>query len=300
MIKKILQGMLVGIGAILPGVSGGMIAAAFNIYALLIEALNKVTRTPIKAIISIWEYLVGVILGVLVGFLIIAYIFYLMPIPATLLFIGLILGGAPEIYKLSENKTKKLRAVIIVTTTFLVMMSLTVFAPYLARPDASQTNFILWIIVGALLATSLIIPGLSGSMLMLIIGYFGPLILLGKNLIEAVLTINVDLFMANIFQLGFVAIGVVVTFLLLGKVFHLVLSKYPKTFYQVILGIIIAAPINILFSLNEDLLGQVPPVHIFDLANQWLMWIIGILLIPFGIYLARLFSKDMTHETKKG
>jgi len=299
MIKKILQGMLVGIGAILPGVSGGMIAAAFNIYSLLIEALNKVTQTPIKAILSIWEYLVGVLLGVLFGFLIIAYVFYLIPVPATLLFIGLILGGLPEIYKLSENKQKKYTPIIIVSITFLLMMSLTVFAPYLARPDASQTNFILWIIVGALLATSLIIPGLSGSMLMLIIGYFGPLILLGKNLIESILTINFDLFVANIFQLGFVALGVVVTFLMLGKVFHLILNKYPKTFYQVILGIIIAAPINILFSLNEDLLGQATPVNIFDWSSQWFMWMIGMLCIPIGIYLARLFSKDITNETEK-
>ncbi len=299
MIKKLLQGMLVGVGAILPGVSGGMIAAAFNIYARLIEALNLVTKAPIKAVISIWEYLVGILLGVLIGFIIIAYVFYIVPIPATLLFIGLILGGMPEIYKLAQEPTRKYKPFITMFVTFVLMISLTVFTPTITQADTTSTNFMLWIVVGILLAVSLIVPGLSGTMLMLIIGFYGPLILLGKVLIEAVLTINIDLFMDNIFQLGFVGIGIVLTFLVLGKVFHIVLDKFPKVFYQIILGIIIASPINIIFSLNDDLLTHTNPVNIFDWSNQWYMWFIGVCLIPLGIYAARLFSKDEVHETKE-
>lgn len=299
MIKKVLQGMLIGVGAILPGVSGGMIAAAFNIYSKLIEALDKVTKTPIKAVLSIWEYILGILLGVLVGFLVIAYVFYLIPIPSTLLFIGLILGGIPEIYKLAEEKTRKFKPIIMFSLTFILMISFTIFAPYLAQTDTSNTNFVLWIVVGVLLAVSLIVPGLSGTMLMLIIGYYGPLILLGKTLIEAVLTINVELFMNNIFSLVFVAIGIILAFILLGKVFNYVLKKAPKLFYQLILGIIVASPINIIFSLNDDLRQSETPVHIFDFSNQWYMWLIGLLCIPIGIYLARLFSKEEKYETKE-
>src|SRR5690554_4258054 len=170
MIKKVLQGMLIGVGAILPGVSGGMIAAAFNIYSKLIEALDQVTRQPIKALFSIWEYALGIMIGILVGFLVIAYIFYLVPIPSTLLFIGLIIGGSPEIYGLSNEPNKPYKSWIITGITFLFMISITVFAPYFSQTDTTQTHFILWIVVGILLAVSLIVPGLSGTMLMLIIG----------------------------------------------------------------------------------------------------------------------------------
>src|SRR5690554_3984483 len=299
MIKKVLQGMLIGVGAILPGVSGGMIAAAFNIYSKLIEALDQVTKQPIKAILSIWEYILGILLGILTGFLVIAYIFYLVPIPSTLLFIGLIIGGSPEIFKLAHEPNRHYKPYVIIGITALIMISLTIFAPYLQQPDTTQTHFVLWIVVGILLAVSLIVPGLSGTMLMLIIGYYGALISLGKNLIEAVLSINIHMFMDHIFSFGFVAIGVVFAFLVLGKVFNYVLKKYPKTFYQVILGIIIASPINIIFSLNDDLKSGDAPVFIFDWINQWYMWVIGILLIPLGIYLARIFSKEKTNETKE-
>ena len=230
MIKKVLQGMLIGVGAILPGVSGGMIAAAFNIYSKLIEALDKVTKTPIRAVLSIWEYILGILLGVLVGFLVIAYVFYLIPIPSTLLFIGLILGGIPEIYKLAEEKTRKFKPIIMFSLTFILMISFTISAPYLTQTDTSNTNFILWIVVGILLAVSLIVPGLSGTMLMLIIGYYGPLILLGKTLIEAVLTINVELFLSHISSLVFVVIGIILAFILLGKVFNHRLNFLPKHF----------------------------------------------------------------------
>ena len=53
-----------------------------------------------------------------------------------------------------------------------------------------------------------------------------------------------------------------------------------------------ASPINIIFSLNDDLSQSEIPVHIFDFSNQWYMWLIGLLCIPVGIYLARLFSKE--------
>ena len=232
----------------------------------------------------------------LVGFLVIAYVFYLIPIPSTLLFIGLILGGIPEIYKLAEEKTRKFKPIIMFSLTFILMISFTISAPYLTQTDTSNTNFILWIVVGILLAVSLIVPGLSGTMLMLIIGYYGPLILLGKTLIEAVLTINVELFLSHISSLVFVVIGIILAFILLGKVFNYVLKKAPKLFYQLVLGIIVASPINIIFSLNDDLSQSEIPVHIFDFSNQWYMWLIGLLCIPVGIYLADSLRKKKMRQ----
>lgn len=298
MIRKILQGTLVGIGSILPGVSGGMIAAAFNIYSKLIEALDKLTSHPIVAIKSIWQYLVGIALGILIGFIGIAYVFYLVPIPATLLFIGLILGGAPEIYFLAKPDEKPGRGILITTVTMVLMLCLTFLSPYFAQNDATNTHFILWIVVGILLALSLIVPGLSGTMLLLIIGYYGPLLLIGKELITAVVTLDGDLFFMHFWNFAWVLFGVVLAFILLGKLFNFILKKYPSVFYQVILGIIIASPINIMASLSDELMTETPPIHIFDFAEHWYMWLIGIILMPVGIYLARLFTKEQD-ETEK-
>lgn len=92
-------------------------------------------------------------------------------------------------------------------------------------------NFVFWIVVGVLLVVSLIVLGLSGMMFMLIIGYYGLFILLGKIFIEVVFIINVELFMNNIFFLVFVVIGIIFVFILFGKVFNYVLKKVLKFFY---------------------------------------------------------------------
>lgn len=298
MIKKILIGSLVGIGSILPGVSGGMIAAAFNIYSKLIEALDLLTKHPIKAILSIWQYLIGILLGILAGFLLIAYVFYIIPLPSTLFFIGLILGALPEIYFLAKKDSKKLKNIIVTGVTILLMLGLTFFAPYLSQSDVQETNFIVWILVGFLLALSLIVPGLSGTMLLLIIGYYGPMILLGKGLLESVFAFNLEAFFTDIWSLLFIVIGLVVAFVVLGKLINYVLKAFPKIFYQIILGIIIASPINIIMSLKDELILEEPPINIFDINEQWLMWLIGMILIPVGMYLSRLFTKDKD-ETKE-
>ncbi|MBN3490643.1 DUF368 domain-containing protein [Acholeplasma equirhinis] len=298
MIKKILQGSLVGIGSILPGVSGGMIAAAFNIYSKLIEALDRLTKEPIKAILSIWEYLIGIALGILVGFIAIAYVFYIIPIPLTLLFIGLILGGIQEIYLLAKNDKISIKSAIIVTVTAVLMISLTFILPLFKTTDVSNTSLVLWFFVGILLSVSLIVPGLSGTMLLLMIGYYGPLLIVGKEMIESVLTINFELFFTHFWNVLFVGLGLIFAFIVLGKLLNLVLKKYPKTFYQIILGIIIAAPVNIIASLHVDMATSETPVDIFNFSEQWYMWLIGIILIPFGFMLARLFSKD-SYETKE-
>ena len=299
MIKKIMIGILVGIGSILPGVSGGMIAASFDVYAKLIRALDELTKTPIKAVISIWEYLLGILIGVLLGFLVIANIFYLIPLPSTLLFIGLILGGLPEVYVLSKQEHQKFKWISITVLSFLLMLSITIFGQGLNNQGSTDANFLIWIVVGMMLALSLIVPGLSGTMLLLVIGFYTPLIFLGKTMIEAVVTLNIDLLMQNIPTLIYVVIGLILAFIILAKVISFVLKKFPKTFYQVILGIVIAAPINIMISLKDELLLEDVPVDIFDVKTHWLMWVIGLILVPIGIWIARKFIKDSKDETEE-
>jgi putative membrane protein len=292
-IIKMLKGMLIGVGAILPGVSGGMIAAAFNIYDKLIEALDMLTSRPIKAMLSIWQYLVGIGIGILVGFLLISTIFMWIPIPATLLFIGLILGGVKEIYRQGFDRLE-VRGFMISGIAFLVMIASS-FMEFTA-PTASNTSWYLWIIVGILLTISLIVPGLSGTMLLMMIGFYIPMLDLGHDLIDAVLAFDFNTIWSLLPQALFVLLGLVIAFVGLGKLLNLVLKKFPKIFFQIVLGIIIASPINIIVSLNQEL--KLDHIDIFNIEQQWWMWLIGLALFPLGFYIARLFTKE-EHETEE-
>ncbi|VEU82622.1 undecaprenyl phosphate translocase family protein [Acholeplasma hippikon] len=295
MIKKILQGTLVGIGAILPGVSGGMIAAAFNIYSELINALDNVTKKPIQAIKSIWEYIVGIGLGLILGFILVLLVFNYVPIPSTLLFIGLIIGGVPEIYLLAKEKQFKASDFIVVGITFIALTVFAFISPSTA--NVSNTNLFMWFIVGFLLAISLIIPGLSGTMILMMIGYYIPMTELPKDALTSFFNFDFEMFMPLFWNGLFVGLGVIATFLLAGKGLNFILKKIPRKFYQFVLGIMLASPINIIMSLRGEMLSE-PGIDIFNLNAFWYMWLIGIILLPVGIYIARLFVKD-EHETEE-
>lgn len=294
---KMLKGILIGVGAILPGVSGGMIAAAFNIYDKLIAALDELTRRPIKAILSIWQYLVGIVIGILIGFLVVAYIFNFVPIPATLLFIGLILGGLPEIFFAAYHNHVSIKGIVVTSITFVIMLTLSMIN--VQTETTMNTSWYVWLLIGVLLTVSLVVPGLSGTMLLLMIGFYVPMLNLGRDFIGAVIAFDIQTIGVLLPQAIFVAIGVIVTFIILGKLLNLVLKKYPNLFFQIVLGIILSSPINIMISLRNELI--LDDIDIFDFQTQWWMWLIGIVLLPSGIYTARLFSKEKNEtETNQG
>lgn len=294
---KMLKGILIGVGAILPGVSGGMIAAAFNIYDKLIAALDELTRRPIKAILSIWQYLVGIVIGILIGFLVVAYIFNFVPIPATLLFIGLILGGLPEIFFAAYHNHVSIKGIVVTSITFVIMLTLSMIN--VQTETTMNTSWYVWLLIGVLLTVSLVVPGLSGTMLLLMIGFYVPMLNLGRDFIGAVIAFDIQTIGVLLPQAIFVAIGVIVTFIILGKLLNLVLKKYPNLFFQIVLGIILSSPINIMISLRNELI--LDDIDIFDFQTQWWMWLIGIVLLPAGIYTARLFSKEKNEtETNQG
>ncbi|NLK12789.1 MAG: DUF368 domain-containing protein [Candidatus Phytoplasma sp.] len=290
---KIIRSVLIGIGAILPGVSGGMIAASFNIYKPLIEALNQVTRHPIKAFLSIWEYLLGIFIGLIIAFLGVMKIFEYIPIPSTLLFIGLILGGIPEILFYAKYKEMKLKNILVTVSGFIIMISV-IFLEQLGGLTTTSTNYFMWFIVGFLITTSFIIPGLSGTMILLMIGYYKPMLALVNDLIKSLIVFDFSVLYNEFWSIVFIALGLIISAIILAKLISVLLKKIPEYFYQFILGIIIASPINIVYSLNIEMSEN----NIFNFKETWLSWLIGCALIPLGIWIARLFTKGEKNETK--
>lgn len=290
-IKKVLIGSLVGIGSILPGVSGGMIAAAFNIYRELIDALHIFFKKPLKAIKSIWQYLIGIFMGVLLGFLVIKFIFDHIPIPSTLLFIGLIIGSFPDIWFLAKQKGYDLKGFLVSSLMFVIMIGIL----FLPSSNETSNHWYLWVIVGALIATSLIVPGLSGTMVLLMIGYYQPLLTFVDEGLQAFKNFDFTTIWQMIPTALWIILGALLAVFILVRLMVWILKKAPERFYQAIIGIIVASPINIMGSLYLDLKEE---INIFDFTQHWYMWLIGICLVPVGIILARLFSKD-EHETEE-
>lgn len=225
-----IQGAIVGVGAILPGVSGGVLCVAFGIY----EPMMALLTHPMKSFKTYYKMFIPFLIGWAVGFVFLAKgveaLFTYSPTIALMLFFGLICGTVPELFKASEisGRSKSWTPFIIsLALAYLLFHVLengvaTVFAP-------SFGNYVL---CGLLWGLSLIIPGLSSSSFLIFLGLYEPLT-------------------AGIGALDFTVIlpfliGIIGTVLLFARLVTMLFDKHYALISRIILGFVIASSLKIL------------------------------------------------------
>ena len=280
---KLIKGSFVGMGSILPGISGSMIAAILKIYQDLITALNQVTHHPIKAILSIWQYLIGILIGLGMGFVFIRLFLDRFPLPLTILFIGFILGAIPGILK-EFKQTKSAWHHFMVMALMMGLMIGFMFIQEGSNASDGWTYYLVVFLIGLITSAALITPGLSGATLLLALGYFNILIDLGDDVIRALLTFNFTEIAGYLPMLLMLLLGLLVGLIVMGKIMYHVLMSYRVHFFYGVLGIVIISPINILLTLQDSVTGNV-----FD--APWYMYLISLVCFFIGLYLTQWITK---------
>ena len=187
---RVIQGALIGGGAILPGVSGGVLAVVFGIYRPMMAFLSR----PLATFKSQWKLFVPVILGVGLGFWGFAKLVDWLfsgdsPYPLAL-FIGLILGTLPQLYRaaqkpqdgiaLTDNEKRNNRLALVIS-----FFALLAFLFVISRQTSAQSlePTLLWSLLSGLIwGFSLVVPGLSSSSILLFIGIYTKLMAGVKDL----------------------------------------------------------------------------------------------------------------------
>lgn len=286
---KIIKGSLVGLGSILPGISGSMVATVLKIYTELITALNQFTKKPIRAILSVWQYIVGVVLGYLLGFLIIKYLLTNFPIPFTLLMIGFILGSIPSVTQETKGQKKSWHHYLVMGLAILMMLSFLLVQENNAQAN-NWTYYLIVFFIGFITAASLITPGLSAATLLIALGYFHLLIGLVDDIGRAISTFSFTEIAPHLPMLLMLALGVLVGMIVMGKLMYHILMRYKVHFYLAVLGIILISPVNILVELQSQTEGNV-------FSTPWYFWVIGCILFLGGVYTTyKLSTKSQTKE----
>lgn len=167
------QGAIVGTGAILPGVSGGVLCVAFGIYEPMMALLSH----PAKSFKTYYKMFIPFLIGWVLGFTLLANVvevmFHASATVALMLFFGLICGTLPELIKDSERSDPKRS-----WTPFVLSLALAYFLfNLLERGTTAQveTNAMSFVICGLVWGLSLIIPGLSSSSVLLYMGLYEPM-----------------------------------------------------------------------------------------------------------------------------
>lgn len=229
-ILRLLQGILIGVGAVLPGISGGVLCVVFGIYKPVMEFLGS----PFRKFKTHIPILLPVILGGLIGFFgiakILAFFLETYPDPSVCLFIGLITGMLPSLYREAGEQGRPKHCFTAMTLAFIIILALLLSLRVFSVTIEPTVGW--YVFCGFCLALSIIAPGMSFSTLLMPLGLYTPFI---DGLGNLQLTIILP-----------AILGAIVTILCLAKAMGALFKHFYPYAFHAIIGIVIAATIMIL------------------------------------------------------
>jgi len=229
---RVVQGMLIGGGAILPGISGGVLCVSFGIY----QPMMAVLAHPLRNIRKYWRLLLPVGLGWVLGFFVFAnvikWMFAISETVSIWLFIGLILGTIPTLIKDSKKEGTKRSANIIGITAFALFLAYMLYIQYGGLSANITPNMGWFFFCGIMWGLSLVVPGMTSSSVLIIMGLFLPMT-------EGIAAMD----MAVIIPM-FLGVGVVVV--LTARLVDFLFRRYYTAAYCCIIGFVAASTLVII------------------------------------------------------
>ena len=259
-IKDILKGMVMGIANIIPGVSGGTMAVSMGIYDVLIHSVTHIFKEFKKSFNALLPIGIGMVVGILGLSRLIEWMFDAVPIQTNLLFIGLIIGGLPAVWNRVKGQTVRVWHIVGALAFFALVVGLAVLdgtEGSAADLTFSLMNCVKLFVVGVIAAATMVIPGVSGSMMLMLMGYYNPILETINGFIDDLIALNWDGIWAGVGVLAPCGIGILVGILGIAKLIEILLVKAPYLVFWCIIGLIVASPIAVLFSVELAGIGVI-------------------------------------------
>lgn len=228
-IIRLFKGIAIGIGAILPGLSGGVLAVIFGIYEPAIKFLSNLKYKFWRNVRYFIPAGIGLLLGVFLFSAVVEKAFSNYLAVFACLFIGFVFGTIPSLYKTAgkEGRTKSdIVTLILVSILLIIMMILgNKFTMNI------EENILIWFLSGGLIALGFIVPGLSPSNFLI---YFG----LYDKMAAGISTIDFTVIIP-------LMLGAIITILLFSKLVNYLIKKFYSKVHHTILGLVLGSSIAI-------------------------------------------------------
>lgn len=220
--KDFFKGILIGAGAILPGISSGVLCVIFGIYESLLNCVFNFFKNIKQNFKFLFPLVAGGLVGIIIFGNILKYLFFAYPIQIKFIFIGLILGSIPAIFKEGTSKEKFKPQYLIFTLFSLILgILLVILENNLPNSTSNEYNFLFLIFSGFLMSAGVIIPGVSSTLILMLLGIY-------EFYLDAVATF----YLPFLIPLG---IGLFIGSLICMKITQFLLNKYhAQTFFTII------------------------------------------------------------------
>lgn len=217
------MGIAIGSGAILPGLSSGVFCVIFGIYEKLIDSILNFFKFPKKNFKFLLPIFIGMFIGVFIFSNLINYFLIKIPLQTKSIFIGLILGSIPSLFKeVNKNYKFELKYLLFTLISFIIGI-LSVFLESNISTNITSVNFNYFYLLlsGFLMSIGVIVPGVSSTVILMLMGVYNSYISSISSLYFPILI-----------PLG---IGLILGSIIFMKITNFLLKKfYIQTFYTII------------------------------------------------------------------
>ncbi len=270
-----IKGFILGVANVIPGVSGGTLAVTLGLYETLLNSIGnffKDIKTNFKLLLPI---ILGVIVALITTSKLVKYALLHFRAQTIFLFVGLIVGGV----SLLVNKTKgksNWKNITIFLITFIIVIGLN----FLKVGDINTSfenmgviDYLLLVLIGFIASASMVIPGISGSFILMLLGYYEKIIDTVSNLT------NFNQLGSNLLILVPFGIGVLIGIIFMAKLISKLLKKYETPTYFAIMGFVVSSVVLLILQIES---------FTFSFANIATC----VLAFLWGYFLSRAIDKE--------
>lgn len=274
---NILKGITLGVSVAIPGLSAGTIAVAEKCYDTIIDAISGLKKAFGKNLLILLPYLIGLLIGALAAFIGIQKGYNSAPFTITSIFAGLVIGSLPvACYELKKHKdSKELIIHILAFSLCLILAAGLGIITALTKLDLAEFMkqrvwwiYILALLSGVLGAFACVVPGISGSMSLMVIGMYFPILNTFMTTSGNLSIFNKDnggtsYMLTGILIFLLLVIGALFGLLLASKVMKVLLSNHRVSTFYAILGLIIGSVISMFMN------SSIYPLYVSNSIKTW-------------------------------
>lgn len=227
MIHTVLKGMCVGGTMLVPGVSGGSMAMILGVYDRLVTSVSSFMKHKKDSLVFLGLFSLGGVLGMILFANPLLYLIEKYPMPMLYFFIGAVAGGIPLMYEKSQVEGITWKAVFYLILGAAIVILMTLFPQGGIQQTKGAAGAGILLVAGLLAAVALVLPGISVSFMLLVMGIY-------ETVVEAIGSLRLEI----LIPLG---VGVLLGIVLTTKFLEMAMNRYPQPTYLMILGFIVGS-----------------------------------------------------------
>ena len=275
-----LKGIAVGAANIVPGVSGATLALVFGIYEKLILSINEIFSSPRQSLKFLLPLGLGMAVGIILFGSVIDNLLDSFPLESRLFIAGLMIGSLPQVHRVALRGDKSKSSYYVVSAVSAVLVSILVIispSPYLNLDVNLSIGFLAYVFIGGIFAAAaLMIPGISGAMVFILFGLYPTIINVIAQIREYLFSPTSFELLPPIFMVAApIGFGIIVGILLCSRFIAILLKRFHRLTYFIIIGLIIGSIVALFPSDTHAFSEMLRPIGSQSIVLSVVFFVLG-------------------------